>query len=81
MDIIWIDKKSVLTSGKKKYRSGDVIPSGILTAERLDFLVEQKKIRLDGGKAEPRPKSKPEPKPEPKPDKKQEADNFFGDSE
>lgn len=48
MKVIWINKKSILTSGKKKFKAGDIIPGGLLTASRIDELVKAKKIKIEG---------------------------------
>ena len=48
MKVIWIDKRSILTSGKKKFKAGDIIPGGLLTASRIDGLVKAKKIKIEG---------------------------------
>ena len=53
--IKWIDRRSVLTQGRKKYVFGDTIPEGILSAERLDLLVSQKKIKVEREAPKPAP--------------------------
>jgi hypothetical protein len=53
--IKWIDRRSVLTQGRKKYVFGDTIPEGILSAERLDLLVSQKKIKVESETPKPAP--------------------------
>ena len=53
--IKWIDRRSVLTQGRKKYAFGSTIPEGILSAERLDLLVSQKKVRIESEAPKPAP--------------------------
>lgn len=65
MKVVWIDKRSILTSGRKKFKAGDVIPGGLLTASRIDELVKAKKIKIEGEvKTETKVESKPEIKSE-----------------
>ena len=45
--IKWIDKRSVLRSGKTKYRAGDVIPADVLTQSRIDYLIEIGKVKIE----------------------------------
>lgn len=71
MKVIWIDKKSILTSGKKKFKAGDIIPGGLLTASRIDELVKAKKIKIDGEEIKPK-NPEPEIKSE-KPEKSYET--------
>ena len=86
--IKWIDRRSVLAQGRKKYAFGATIPEGILSAERLDLLVSQKKIRIESEavkKVEPKPEYKPAPKPEkksePKPEPKIEDESDYDEDE
>ena len=75
--IKWIDRRSVLTQGRKKYAFGATIPEGVLSAERLDLLVSQKKIKVESEPVknpEPKPEYKPAPKPEKKPEPKPEPE-------
>lgn len=47
MKITWIDKKSVLYFNKRKFKAGDVIPAGILSQNRIDSLLSDKKIKIE----------------------------------
>lgn len=46
MLITWIDKKSVLYFNKRKFKAGDSIPAGVLTQNRIDMLLADKKISV-----------------------------------
>lgn len=48
MIITWIDKKSVFGTGKKSYRFGDKIPSGLLSELRIEDLKKSGKISVQG---------------------------------
>lgn len=48
MIITWIDKKSVFGTGKKSYRFGDKIPSGLLSESRIEDLKKAGKISVKG---------------------------------
>lgn len=61
MKVVWIDKRSILTSGKKKFKAGDIIPGGLLTASRIDELVKAKKIKIEGEEIKVKPEIKVEP--------------------
>lgn len=50
MVITWIDKKSVLYSNKRRFKAGDSIPAGILSQNRIDSLLIDKKIKIDAVK-------------------------------
>lgn len=70
MKVIWIDKKSILTSGRKKFKAGDIIPGGLLTASRIDELVKSKKIKIEGeSKVEEKKVESKKPEPEIKSEK------------
>lgn len=44
--ITWIDSRSSILIGKRTYKSGDIIPAGVIPAKNLDRLVKDKKIRI-----------------------------------
>ena len=46
--IKWIDKRSVLSSGNKSFKAGDVIPAGLLSQSRIEDLKKQGKISVTG---------------------------------
>lgn len=48
MTITWVDKKSVLAAGFKSYAEGEIVPSGLLSAERIETFKKLGKISVQG---------------------------------
>lgn len=55
--ITWIDNRSSLLIGKRTYKSGDIIPAGVIPGKNLDRLIREKKIRIGEPKKDATKKS------------------------
>ena len=44
--ILWIDEKSVLRNGKEQYRTGDIVPDGVLSHNRIKQFKADHKIKV-----------------------------------
>jgi hypothetical protein len=57
----WNDEKSSLISGTKTYRKGDIVPAGVLSKERIEYLQSKKSVIILESE-EPKKESKTESK-------------------
>lgn len=44
MILKWIDTKTVLLVGKKRYHAGDIVPDGSLSDERIELFISLKQL-------------------------------------